>query len=175
MQEQQRLLEAFVAAARSGDLSALERLLAADVISYSDGGGVVRASRIPVLGRERVAKYICAFADREIEGPKGLIRANTDRLRLNGMNNGPDFSEVTYFLAADNRDDFFALIRDGVDRYGIDEESAEGWIESISNRPEDKSDFALGAGTSTGLQLTYDLRYDCSKGVQVIIVHLNPA
>jgi hypothetical protein len=110
-----------------------------------------------------------------IEGPKGLIHANTDRLRLNGMDNGPDFSEVTYFLRADNKDDFFAVIRDGVDRYGIDKESAEGWIESISDRPEDKSDFALGPGTSTGLDVTYDLRYDGSKAVQVIIVHVNPA
>ncbi|GAB3877772.1 RNA polymerase sigma-70 factor [Microbispora bryophytorum] len=61
---QRRLLTAFVAAARSGDLAALEELLAADVISYSDGGGAVRASRIPVFGAFRVAKYVRAFADR---------------------------------------------------------------------------------------------------------------
>ncbi|MEU6427103.1 RNA polymerase sigma-70 factor [Microbispora sp. NPDC046973] len=62
--EQRRLLTAFVAAARSGDLATLEELLAADVTSYSDGGGAVRASRIPVVGAFRVAKYIRAFADR---------------------------------------------------------------------------------------------------------------
>ncbi len=62
--DQRRLLTAFVAAARGGDLAALEELLAADVISYSDGGGAVRASRIPVIGAFRVAKYIRAFADR---------------------------------------------------------------------------------------------------------------
>ncbi len=62
--EQRRLLTAFVAAARSGDLAALEELFAADVTSYSDGGGVVRASRIPVAGASRVAKYIRAFAGR---------------------------------------------------------------------------------------------------------------
>src|SRR3954466_2343841 len=38
--EQRRLLEAFIAAARKGDLPALEGLLAADVISQSDGGGI---------------------------------------------------------------------------------------------------------------------------------------
>lgn len=110
-----------------------------------------------------------------IDGPRGLVRATTDRLRLNGMDNGPDFSEVTYFLTANSLEDYTALIRDGVNRYGIDKESAEGWIESISNRPEDKSHFALGPGTSTGLDVTYDLRYDGSKDVQVIIVHVNPA
>jgi RNA polymerase sigma-70 factor (ECF subfamily) len=62
--EQRELLGAFVTAARSGDLEALEQLLAEDAISYSDGGGVVRASRFPVVGLERVAKYHKAFADR---------------------------------------------------------------------------------------------------------------
>ncbi|MEU4408953.1 RNA polymerase sigma-70 factor [Streptosporangium sp. NPDC023963] len=62
--EQHRLLRAFVAAARSGDLATLEELFAADVISYSDGGGAVRASRIPVVGAFRVAKYHRAFANR---------------------------------------------------------------------------------------------------------------
>ncbi|MEU4392703.1 RNA polymerase sigma-70 factor [Kribbella sp. NPDC023855] len=62
--EQRELLSAFISAARSGDLTALENLFAADVSSYSDGGGLVRASRIPVHGVERVAKYYRAFADR---------------------------------------------------------------------------------------------------------------
>ncbi|WP_431898464.1 RNA polymerase sigma-70 factor [Nonomuraea sp. bgisy101] len=66
--EQRRLLTAFVAAARSGDLGALEELLAADVTSHSDGGGAVRASRIPVVGAFRVAKYVKAFANQFWDG-----------------------------------------------------------------------------------------------------------
>ncbi|MGI5286369.1 RNA polymerase sigma-70 factor [Nonomuraea polychroma] len=63
--EQRRLLAAFITAARSGDLKALEELFAEDVISYSDGGGRVRgAARIPVVGASRVAKVIRAFSDR---------------------------------------------------------------------------------------------------------------
>ncbi|GIH25857.1 RNA polymerase sigma24 factor [Acrocarpospora phusangensis] len=62
--EQQRLLSAFVTAARSGNISALEELFAEDVISYSDGGGAVRASKFPVVGFVRVAKYHHAFANR---------------------------------------------------------------------------------------------------------------
>lgn len=62
--EQRRLLTAFVTAARSGDLTALEELFAADVTSYSDGGGARGASRIPVVGASRVAKYVRAFANR---------------------------------------------------------------------------------------------------------------
>jgi RNA polymerase sigma-70 factor (TIGR02957 family) len=61
--DQRRLLEAFIHAAQEGDLAALEGLFAEDVVSYSDGGGIVRtAARVPVTGRERVAKFIAAFA-----------------------------------------------------------------------------------------------------------------
>jgi RNA polymerase sigma-70 factor (ECF subfamily) len=40
--EQRRLLDAFVRAAHNGDVADLERLLASDVVSTSDGGGLVR-------------------------------------------------------------------------------------------------------------------------------------
>ncbi len=45
----------------------------------------------------------------------------------------------------------------------------------MSSRPEDEGDFSLAPGTSTGLRVSYDLRYDGSKDVQVIIVHVHPA
>lgn len=60
--EHRRLLETFIEAAQKGDLTALESLFAEDVVSYSDGGGIVRAARVPVSGRERVAKFIASFA-----------------------------------------------------------------------------------------------------------------
>ncbi|WP_205863211.1 RNA polymerase sigma-70 factor [Planosporangium thailandense] len=56
--QRHRLVERFVAAARDGDLSGLERLLAVDVASWADGGGKVTTARRPVLGRDRVARYI---------------------------------------------------------------------------------------------------------------------
>ena len=62
-EQQQRLLKAFIGAAQKGDLAALEGLFAEDVVSYSDGGGIVRtAARASVYGRERVAKFIATFA-----------------------------------------------------------------------------------------------------------------
>ncbi len=60
--EQRRLLEAFIAAAQRGDMAALEGLFAEDVVSCSDGGGIVRAARVPVSGRKRVATFIAAVA-----------------------------------------------------------------------------------------------------------------
>ncbi|SIM57707.1 RNA polymerase sigma-70 factor, ECF subfamily [Micromonospora cremea] len=53
-----RLLRAFLAAARSGDLPRLEELLAETATSYADGGGTVRAAQVPVVGRDNVARYI---------------------------------------------------------------------------------------------------------------------
>ena len=60
--EQRRFLEAFIGAAQKGDMVALESLFEEDVVSYSDGGGLVRAARVPVVGREGVAKLIAAFS-----------------------------------------------------------------------------------------------------------------
>ncbi len=61
--QQRELLTAFLAAARSGDMAALERLFTPDVTSMSDGNGAVRVSRRPVVGTLRVAKFLAAVAD----------------------------------------------------------------------------------------------------------------
>jgi len=60
--EQRRFLEAFIAAAQKGDMQALEGLFAEDVVSYSDGGGLVRAAGVPVSGRNRVATFIASIS-----------------------------------------------------------------------------------------------------------------
>ncbi|MCQ4199571.1 RNA polymerase sigma-70 factor [Streptomyces coelicoflavus] len=59
-----RLLEVFLSAARTGDLSGLEDVLTADVVSYTDGNGIRGASRIPVVGLPHVSHYLVAFAPR---------------------------------------------------------------------------------------------------------------
>jgi RNA polymerase sigma-70 factor (TIGR02957 family) len=59
---QRELLSSFITAARSGDMTALERLFAADVTSLSDGNGATRVSRRAVVGVVRVAKYITAIS-----------------------------------------------------------------------------------------------------------------
>ncbi|TYB97754.1 RNA polymerase sigma-70 factor [Micromonospora sp. WP24] len=68
---QRELLTTFIAAARSGDLAALERLLAADATNIADGNGRIRVSRRPVVGAQRVVKYLSAlnwfWADVEVE------------------------------------------------------------------------------------------------------------
>ena len=58
--EQRRLLNAFIAASQKGDLPALEKLFASDVVSYADGGGALHVARLPVSGRDRVANYFAS-------------------------------------------------------------------------------------------------------------------
>jgi RNA polymerase sigma-70 factor (ECF subfamily) len=55
--DQERLIEAFVAAAETGDLAMLEQVLAADVVTYADGGAAIRASRIHEPRPAREAQF----------------------------------------------------------------------------------------------------------------------
>ena len=57
-QRRQQLAERFFAACESGDLDALEQLLADDVAFHADGGGKVAALAEPALGRVRVARFL---------------------------------------------------------------------------------------------------------------------
>jgi RNA polymerase sigma-70 factor, ECF subfamily len=52
--EHQRFLDAFVAAAQTGDLTSLEELLAADVLAYASGDELVPSRRVPVTERSGV-------------------------------------------------------------------------------------------------------------------------
>ena len=52
------LLSRIVAAIRHGDAEELVRLLAADAVLYSDGGGKARAALNPVLGAQRIARFL---------------------------------------------------------------------------------------------------------------------
>jgi len=86
--ERHRLLAAFVAAAQAGDLAALEGVLAADVTSISDGGGVVPAARKIVAGPDRVAHFLLGVLEKygrgmsahpvEINGEAAVLAVRPD-------------------------------------------------------------------------------------------------
>jgi RNA polymerase sigma-70 factor (ECF subfamily) len=59
---QRELLTAFLDAARTGDMAALERLFAADVTSLADGDGRPKVARRPVVGAPWVAKFLAAMS-----------------------------------------------------------------------------------------------------------------
>jgi RNA polymerase sigma-70 factor, ECF subfamily len=66
--EHRRVVEAFFSAARSGDLAALIRVLDPDVVLVSDGGGLVTSARKPVLGSDRVARFLFGVLAKEQPG-----------------------------------------------------------------------------------------------------------
>ncbi|MBW6440342.1 RNA polymerase sigma-70 factor [Actinoplanes hulinensis] len=55
------LLERFLKATLSGDVPALERMLAEDVVAWADGGGKAMAARRPVVGRAAVLRHLLAL------------------------------------------------------------------------------------------------------------------
>jgi RNA polymerase sigma-70 factor (ECF subfamily) len=80
--ERTRIARRFLAAARSGDLTGLQELLAADVVSWADGGGRTNAARKPVRGAERVARYLARLSrglpdleivETEVNGQPGVL------------------------------------------------------------------------------------------------------
>ena len=60
--EQQRVVDRFLAAVRTGDLQALMDVLAPDAISIADGGGVAAAVPRPVVGAKKIANLLGGFA-----------------------------------------------------------------------------------------------------------------
>lgn len=84
------LIDRFLAAARDGAVRELEALLAADVTSWSDGGGRVNAARRPVHGRETVARYLAGIFARftdglastvvEVNGAPAVVATADDRV-----------------------------------------------------------------------------------------------
>jgi RNA polymerase sigma-70 factor (ECF subfamily) len=83
LEEQRQLTERFLAAAWQGDLRGLTELLAADIISWSDGGAEKRAARRAIRGSEAVARALIGlthklYADaavtfEELNGELGIL------------------------------------------------------------------------------------------------------
>jgi RNA polymerase sigma-70 factor (ECF subfamily) len=76
-----QVADAFAAACEGADLAALLRLLDPDVVLTSDGGGAARAARNPVLGADRVARFLVGIGRRQplqllpalVNGAPGLL------------------------------------------------------------------------------------------------------
>lgn len=63
--EQRRVTERFLEAASSGDLEALMTVLSPGVELVADGGGRALAPRRPIIGADRVARFLVAVANEE--------------------------------------------------------------------------------------------------------------
>lgn len=79
------LLAIFAEAVSTGDSSRLQALLAADVVAYSDGGGVKLAALNPVHGAENVARFFTGLV------AKYRSRGGTTDFRSAMINGAPGF------------------------------------------------------------------------------------
>lgn len=86
-QAAEKTLEQFIGCIMTNDVAGLEQLLAADVVSITDGGGEVLAAIRPVSGRRNVLRLIMALSTKFIDIAIVSVR------NLNGL---PTlFSELT--------------------------------------------------------------------------------
>lgn len=88
----QAMADAFLAASRSGDVSALRTMLADDVVLYSDGGGRRPAALNPIYGLDKVSRFLAGVAAKHgnampvvlrrclIDGLPGLVTMEDDQL-----------------------------------------------------------------------------------------------
>ncbi|WP_278235932.1 RNA polymerase sigma-70 factor [Isoptericola sp. AK164] len=60
-QQRAEVARRFVVAAQAGDVEGLMDVLAPDVVSLSDGGGVASAARRPIRGAEKVAAFLAGL------------------------------------------------------------------------------------------------------------------
>jgi DNA-directed RNA polymerase specialized sigma24 family protein len=98
--EHDRVVEAFSAAAQSGDLAALVAVLDPAVVLRSDGGGVVSAARNPVEGAERVARFVLGVLTKN-PGAEVTPQQTPDGLGFAIWQEGRIFGVVTLDVAAD--------------------------------------------------------------------------
>jgi RNA polymerase sigma-70 factor (ECF subfamily) len=71
--EQRRVLNAFLAAAQSGDVRTLASVLAPEVVAISDGGGVVRAALRPVYGADKVGRFFHGLLSRRLDDVLDMV------------------------------------------------------------------------------------------------------
>ena len=72
-------LEQFMLYLNSRDVQGLERLLAADVINLSDGGGEVAAALRPIVGRNKLLRFFTGLSTKLRSQPRVVFR------ELNGL------------------------------------------------------------------------------------------
>ncbi|MGD7732926.1 sigma-70 family RNA polymerase sigma factor [Propionibacteriaceae bacterium G57] len=72
------LVERFAAAAVQGDVDGLVALLAADVTLVTDGGGKVSSARRPVVGADKVARFLAGLS-KQFEGRVGVVPLELNR------------------------------------------------------------------------------------------------
>ncbi|TQF03776.1 RNA polymerase sigma-70 factor [Kitasatospora acidiphila] len=95
--QRREVTERFLAACLTGEASRVMELLAPEVTSWSDGGGVVRAARRPLYGPDHVARWLLGVLRKPemegvlwtfewINGEEGLLLRDADGVARGSVN-----------------------------------------------------------------------------------------
>jgi RNA polymerase sigma-70 factor (ECF subfamily) len=108
--EHRRVVEAFAVATESGDLTNLLHVLDPDVVLVTDGGGAVTAARRPVLGADRVARFVLGIFS------KAPANSRVEEIQINGaagfgIYDGDALATIVSLTVADGRVKRLDLIR----------------------------------------------------------------
>jgi RNA polymerase sigma-70 factor (ECF subfamily) len=106
-QEHAEIFGRFLMACQAGELEGLTRLLAEDVISWSDGGGRVAAATRPLYGREAVARFLLGLTRRAPAGLAYEFAEVNNQLSLVARING----RVDFVLLAETGDGLIQRLR----------------------------------------------------------------
>jgi RNA polymerase sigma-70 factor (TIGR02957 family) len=74
--EREHVLRRFVTAAATGDIQSLMDVLAPDVVLVTDGGGVKKAALRPILGRDKVVRFLDAVSDPALHAVADVVVVN---------------------------------------------------------------------------------------------------
>lgn len=109
--ERDEIVRRFVAACAGGAIDPILELLAPDVRLASDGGGVVSAARRPVVGADRVARFLVGLWRKAPDGfAVDLVRVNGD-LGIAVWDADGRLDNVTALDVADGRILSVAIVR----------------------------------------------------------------
>jgi RNA polymerase sigma-70 factor (ECF subfamily) len=106
-----RVTDEFLAACLGGDLNQMMKLLAPEVIAWTDGGGKIRAALRPLRGADNVARWILGTLRRQLPAPGARpVLVNGDPGLLVTSAGIPD-NIVAVDLSHDGRIEAIRLIR----------------------------------------------------------------
>jgi RNA polymerase sigma-70 factor (ECF subfamily) len=105
--ERDKLVDAFQAAVLAGDVDALAKTLADDVVFYQDGGGKRRAALKPLHGKDKLVRFFAGALRHRAEKRGDSDFGQPERAQINGLPgfviHNPDGIETVALEIVDGR------------------------------------------------------------------------
>jgi len=96
------VLREFLTACATGDPSQLTMLLAEDAVLYTDGGGKVSAALNPIVGADRVVRFLIGIA-RKVPALRVEFADVNGRVGAVLLDSGRPYSVMTFDLTGEGR------------------------------------------------------------------------